>query len=219
MKRSFPEIAALVTATIVANLPAAVYAKPPAPVVAVYNWTGFYVGGNIGYSWGSSSSTEAFSDTTSGSILSASANRFDMNGAIGGGQAGYNWQRDRWVYGLETDIQGSGQKGNSPFSCAGGTVGGTVLAGLSGPCGLGHVGDTAPFNVVAFPVTGNLAQKLEWFGTFRGRVGVTATPTFLLYATGGLAYGEVKTTDTIGGVNVTGTQGTNVSTSTPVAAV
>jgi outer membrane immunogenic protein len=202
-----------------ADLPAPVYTKAPPPLAAVYNWTGFYVGGNIGYSWGRSSGTEAFSDAASGLILSASANRFDMNGVIGGAQAGYNWQRDRWVYGLEADIQGSGQKGDTPFSCGGGTVGATVLAGLSGPCGLGHVGDTAPFNVVAFPVAGNLAQKLEWFGTFRGRVGVTATPTFLLYATGGLAYGEVKTTDTIGGVNITGAQGTNVSTSTPVAAV
>ena len=202
-----------------ADLPAPVYTKAPPPLAAVYNWTGFYVGGNIGYSWGRSSSTEAFSDATSGLILSASANRFDMNGVIGGAQAGYNWQRDRWVYGLEADIQGSGQKGDTPFSCGGGTVGATVLAGLSGPCGLGHLGDTAPFNVVAFPVPGNLAQKLEWFGTFRGRVGVTATPTFLVYATGGLAYGEVKTTDAIGGVNITGTQGTNVSTSTPVAAV
>ena len=190
---------------------------PPLPV-AVYNWTGFYVGGNIGYSWGRSSGTEAFSDATSGAILSASAIRFDMDGVIGGGQVGYNWQSDRWVFGLEADIQASGQKGDGPFSCSGGTVGATTLAGLSGPCSAGHLGDTAPFNVTAFPVIGDIAQKLEWFGTFRGRVGLTATPTFLIYATGGLAYGEVKTSETVGGVNITGLQGTNGSTLTPVAA-
>jgi outer membrane immunogenic protein len=49
-------------------------------------------------------------------------------------------------------------------------------------------------------------------------VGVTLTPTFLLYGTGGLAYGEVKTTDTISGVNITGPQGTNGSTLTAVNA-
>jgi len=222
MKRNLLGVMAIAstiaTGAMAADLPAKVYTKAPPPVVAVYDWTGFYIGGNVGYSWGRSSGTEAFSDATSGLILSAAANRFDMNGVIGGGQAGYNWQRDRWVFGLEADIQGSGQNGDGLFSCAGGTVGATTLAGLSGPCGAGHLGDTAPFNVVAFPVLGDLSQKLEWFGTVRGRVGVTATPTFLIYATGGLAYGEVKTTETISGVNITGPQGVNGSLLTPVAA-
>lgn len=222
MKRSFLGTAAIAstiaTGAMAADLSAPVYTKAPPPVAAVYNWTGFYIGGNVGSSWGRSSGTETFTDASSGAVLSSSANRFDMDGVIGGGQAGYNWQADRWVFGLEADIQASGQKGNIPFSCAGGIAGATTLAGLSGPCGLGHLGDTAPFNVTAFPVLGNLNQKLEWFGTFRGRVGVTATPTFLLYATGGLAYGEVKTAETISGVNITGVQGTNTSTSTPVAA-
>jgi len=38
-----------------------------------------------------------------------------------------------------------------------------------------------------------LDQRLQWFGTLRGRVGVLATPNVLLYVTGGLAYGEIKT--------------------------
>jgi outer membrane immunogenic protein len=33
--------------------------------------------------------------------------------------------------------------------------------------------------------------KLSWFGTVRGRLGVTVTPDLLLYGTGGLAYGHV----------------------------
>jgi outer membrane immunogenic protein len=41
-----------------------------------------------------------------------------MNGVIGGGQAGYNWQRDKWVFGLEADIQASGQRGDGLFTCA-----------------------------------------------------------------------------------------------------
>ena len=51
-------------------------------------------------------------------ILSASAAGFNMDGAIGGVQAGYNWQNDRWVFGVEADIQASGQKGDGLFACA-----------------------------------------------------------------------------------------------------
>ena len=43
-----------------------------------------------------------------------------------------------------------------------------------------------------------LTQKIDWFGTFRGRIGILATPKVLLYTTGGLAYGEVNSSETIG---------------------
>jgi outer membrane immunogenic protein len=43
-----------------------------------------------------------------------------------------------------------------------------------------------------------LSQKIDWFGTVRARGGFLVSPTVLLYATGGLAYGEVKTSDAIG---------------------
>jgi outer membrane immunogenic protein len=68
------------------------------------------------------------------------------------------------------------------------------------------------------PVNSTLEQKLDWFGTVRGRVGPTITPTILVYATGGLAYGRVNSTNTVSGTNITGTQGTNTFTLTPVAA-
>lgn len=158
------------------------------PVVApVYSWTGFYIGGNVGYSWGRSSDTSTLTNGA-GVVLFTSADRADMDGVIGGGQIGYNWQVQNWVWGLEADIQGSGQKGDRNFVCP------------TGVC-------TPPFGVIAvFPgpaVPVNLEQKLEWFGTVRGRVGVLATPQVLFYATGGLAYGEVKTTETIGLVPAT----------------
>ena len=189
---------------------------PPLPV-AVYNWTGFYVGGNVGYSWGHSSTTTTFYDGNTGTLLSAGAAGFNMDGAIGGVQAGYNWQRDKWVFGIEADIQASGQRGDGLFTCAGGALAPRPAA-LNGTCTPGHVGDTAPFDVAAFPVGDALSQKLQWFGTLRGRIGPTITPTVLLYATGGLAYGEVKTFESVNGVNITGVNGTNNSTSTPVFA-
>ena len=42
----------IATSAFAADLPAGGYTKAPPPMVAVYNWTGFYIGGNVGYSWG-----------------------------------------------------------------------------------------------------------------------------------------------------------------------
>ena len=47
--------------------------------------------------------------------------------------------------------------------------------------------------VPATATAATLTDKLEWFGTIRGRVGFTVTPNVLLYATGGGAFGEVRT--------------------------
>ncbi|NOJ41232.1 porin family protein [Bradyrhizobium sp. WSM 1791] len=178
---------AATSAASAADLAARPYTKAPAMVEPIYNWTGFYIGGNVGYSWGRSSDTSTLTNGA-GTVLFTSADRANMDGVIGGGQIGYNWQVQNWVWGLEADIQGSGQKGGRDFLCP------------TGVC-------TPPFGVIAvFPgpaVPVSLDQKLEWFGTVRGRVGVLATPRVLFYATGGLAYGEVKTTETIGLVPVT----------------
>jgi outer membrane immunogenic protein len=206
MKRIVGVIAAL--ASLLAT---SAYAAPP-PVV--YNWTGFYAGANVGYSFGSSSTTQSFNESVTGALLSASSSRFDMDGVIGGGQAGYNWQRMNWVFGFETDIQGSGQRGNTGAVCAAGVL---VTPPFNGACTPGHIGDTAPFNTAGLPVNFDLSQKLEWFGTVRGRVGATFTPTVLGYVTGGLAYGEVSTYGAFSGTNITGANGTNTVILTPVA--
>lgn len=65
---------------------------------APYNWTGFYAGLNAGYGWAN------VSDTTSST---------NLNGVIGGGQIGYNWQNGNLLLGLEADVQGSGQKNST----------------------------------------------------------------------------------------------------------
>ena len=89
-----------------------------------------------------------------------------LTGAVAGGQVGYNWQSGPLVYGLETDIQ---------FSSASGTLSAPCAAGL---CGLA--------------LTANYSQEVSWFSTVRGRVGY-ASGGWLLYATGGYAYGQLKT--------------------------
>lgn len=159
-----------------------------APVVDVWNWTGFYVGGNAGYSWGradtdstqtatSTVRTRTFrgfgtaqpttlSDvTTLASATALASARTDVNGGVAGVQAGYNWQTGRFVLGVEGDFQWSGQRGDVTFCPVGGCVAGAAFASAS--------------------------HGLDWFGTLRGRLGVTADR-FMLYATGGLAYGHLS---------------------------
>jgi outer membrane immunogenic protein len=182
---------------------------PPPPM---WNWTGWYVGGNIGYSWGRDNGPVTFSDPVAGPLFSVN-NNTRLDGVIGGLQVGHNWQIQNWVYGLEADIQGSGQRGSSTIVCPGGAP--TLLTTppgsnvLNGACTGGHVGDTGPFNVPAFPVTDSLSEKLEWFGTFRGRVGPTINPTTFAYLTGGLAYGEIRVTNNVSGTSLVGPQGVN----------
>jgi outer membrane immunogenic protein len=96
----------------------AVKAPPSPPPAPVYSWTGWYVGGNVGYSWGDaqpniagngSIGVVATTITTPFSFADSSSTRLD--GIVGGGQIGYNFQfSPRWVLGLEADIQGSGER-------------------------------------------------------------------------------------------------------------
>ena len=184
----------------------------PMPV-AIYSWTGFYIGGNVGWSWGrantdqrdvstSTSTTQCFRDANPGSpaetgaqstvvcapnttttfpivtgpttATAATNGRADVDGFIGGGQIGYNWQMATWLYGLETDIQYSDQRGDL-------VVCSTVA------CGAG----------AAF---GSASHRIRWFGTFRGRLGYLPTERLLLYVTGGAAYAGINS-DYVSGVN------------------
>ncbi len=100
-----------VTGAAAADLGPVYKAPPPAPVAAVFDWTGFYIGVNLGYGWGR---VEGSTDGLSGSQ--------DLNGVIGGGQIGYNWQAGNWVFGLEVDGQGTDQKASLSVSGGGITV-------------------------------------------------------------------------------------------------
>ena len=81
-----------------------VKAPPPA---SMFNWTGFYVGANGGYGW--SAHGNQLNDPLFGTNTGMSP-----SGGFGGGQMGYNWQAvgSPWVFGLETDLEGSGIKGS-----------------------------------------------------------------------------------------------------------
>ncbi len=85
---------------------------PPPPAAPVYSGSGWYVGGNLGYSWG-----HADMDLNgTGSFDFSDANRTYPDGIIGGGQIGYKYQfSPDSIVGLEADIQGSGQRGSHVF--------------------------------------------------------------------------------------------------------
>lgn len=148
---------------------APVYTK--APIVAPYSWTGFYLGANVGGSVGRSRTNES----DPGGINSNQFTYLSAAGAIGGGQIGYNWQTNMGfpgpvVFGLEADIQGSGQKTTDCIALC--RVDGTIAV--------------------------NLQQKIDWFGTVRGRIGLANGPV-LSYVTGGYAYGNVSTSGSVTG--------------------
>jgi outer membrane immunogenic protein len=138
----------------------AVKAPPSAPVAPIYNWTGFYVGANAGYGWGGpgvSFDTPTFlpAGATPASLAS------DPHGFLGGFQAGYNYQWDRMVLGLETDLDYASIRSSQTVSLV-------------------------PINIY----TTSAEQKLNWLGTARARLGFLPSDRLLMYATGGLAYGR-----------------------------
>ena len=73
----------------------AVKAPPPAPMVAIYDWSGFYIGANGG--WGQTHNCVDFV-TAGGSFVSGCS---DRSGGVVGGQLGYRWQTNQFVFGLE----------------------------------------------------------------------------------------------------------------------
>ena len=143
--------------------------KAPPPVVPVADdWTGFYLGGHIGYAAGAShwsaTSTGAAAQPLSGAL--DLFNGFDAFKGTGsyfeGFQAGYNYLTpSRWLFGVEADV-------SFPNTIAG----------------------TSTLNSPAIGTAG-FTEQVELSGTLRGRVGYApnlGTTHWLFYATGGFAW-------------------------------
>jgi outer membrane immunogenic protein len=142
-------------------------------------WTGFYVGGNVGYSWGNAdvNYSEPIFSTIVGPpaatipLPSSFSGSEKLDGLIGGGQIGYDWQVNaKWIVGLEADFQDSAEKGNYAF---------------------GALYCPSEFCVTNGAINGNISTAIDWFGTVRGRLGALVSPSVWIYGTGGLAYGRI----------------------------
>jgi opacity protein-like surface antigen len=188
---------------------------PPPPPAPVYNWTGWYAGFNFGGGFGTSNNATTtstpladdlaqFFPRTSPSGSTAGANSgvagLNQSGPIGGVQIGYNFQLNPlFVFGFEADIQGaaitSDRAGNTGTSTE-------SFAGTSAFVKTASVPNSAEALVASFTnaaITANgfdsVTADVNWLGTVRLRAGYLITPSLLIYATGGLAYGGVSASD------------------------
>lgn len=88
------------TGTSMANLGRE--ALPP----SVWNWSGGYIGGHVGGGYGRTSFTNPFGPPIYGDVV-------DIPSFVAGGQIGYNWQNNSWVYGLELDASAAVASGSN----------------------------------------------------------------------------------------------------------
>jgi outer membrane immunogenic protein len=131
----------------------------------VYNWTGCYIGANIGGAWsrqtGKFEQADPAFDQQPGSISQ------DDSSVIGGVHAGCNWQfAPQFVLGIEGDwswtkLNGTGTASNNFFD-------GT-------PVGSGGI---------------TMSSDTKWLASVRGRAGWVVIPQWMLYVTGGVAWAK-----------------------------
>ena len=140
---------------------AVVYEAP----VTFFSWTGGYVGLHAGYAWGreNDNQSDLFPDQIIDVGVERAADRFDVDGFIGGAHAGYNWQSGQWVFGIEADIDYADVSGGSDFF----------------------------YNTGITEVEGRLGFESDWQASLRLRAGY-AVDTWLFYATGGVAVGHAE---------------------------
>jgi outer membrane immunogenic protein len=150
-----------------------------APAAPIPTWTGPYVGLNLGWARQDATSdytipanllgTTLFAPTQGFGLLPTSSSQSGDN-VLGGITLGYNFQRDRVVYGVEADAMGTNLNGRFDQT-------------------------TSAF---AFPdLRTTTTTKTDFLATIRGRLGSLITPDTLLYGTAGLAIGHVKGNTTI----------------------
>jgi opacity protein-like surface antigen len=157
-----------------------------APPAALLAWTGVYVGVNAGYlnSVGRTNTDAAISSLSTSSeespnLVNSATNQFNnrSNGFLGGVQAGFNYQfSPSFVAGVEADIQGTTLRRD--FSATN-----SVISQYQ--------------HLASWITTTAVSSRLDYLGTVRGRIGVTPRPDLLLYSTGGLAFGGVRSSTQI----------------------
>ncbi len=143
--------------------------KAPVAVLA-YSWTGFYVGAHAGYGWRNPTVAFTANDPAAFAVsCCVSPGSFNGDGALGGFQAGYNWQFNQsWLIGAEADFAWSSMGGQATSTF--------LMQPLFFPPG------TSTFRA---------SEDVKWFGTVRGRLGWLPTSQLLIYGTAGFAYGRV----------------------------
>jgi len=141
---------------------------PAAESAPSFNWTGPYAGVHLGYGRGNAdTNVDPLPPGIPGDQAPSTLGPHP-GGVVGGVQAGYNYQMGCFVVGIEADFSGSGMSGSQSVS--------PVILGGG----------------VSVPGVISTHENTNWFGTLRPRLGYTVKPNALIYATGGLAYGDVS---------------------------
>ncbi len=164
-----------------------------APAPEPFNWTGFYIGGNLGgiLSHYDTDSSDVFvdveqqrrffegtTDARTGDTLATFTlpRRGEKDGApIGGGQVGFNFQAGHFVFGIEGDFDRTSTTVINDFRDTATTTftfNGTDTTAIT------------DFNSIR-------TMQTNWVGSLRGRVGY-ATGRLLFYGTGGITWADVN---------------------------
>ncbi len=160
-------VVALAGTALAADLPSRrappVFAPPPP--IPVFTWTGFYVGGQVGYEFGRDNGLAVA--TATGNGLAANGSR--SNGVIGGAHIGYNFSSQ-----------------SLPFL-------GSFLGGFGSGVVVGIEGDVDGSSARANYALGGIgvSNRDDIEGSIRGRLGY-AFDRFLVYGTGGAAFGDFR---------------------------
>lgn len=170
------------TAAYAADLPSSHVAPQPyvQPIAAAtINWTGFYLGGTVGGLWthNDGGNLHALSNNAALNSYSTGANSNDSKANVTfGANVGYNYQfGSNVVAGVELDYNWANADRHSNFV-------------YTQPVWNGMADYTAE---------GYSRSKLNSYGSLRARIGYLVSPSFLIYATGGVAMGEVKSTGAV----------------------
>lgn len=117
----FPVLGSLLMSTAAFAADAVFYDPVPVPAApSVFSWTGPYIGIHAGYAWGREHDNQSESfpggDDSAEAPILLQADRFSVDGFIGGVHVGHNWQNDSFVYGIEGDFDFANVKGGADFA-------------------------------------------------------------------------------------------------------
>ena len=167
----------LTAGAMAADLPSR---RAPAPMIAavpVFTWTGFYVGGHVGYAWNDSDNNldglgTVFTRDAAGVLVPTTlgfGDNGDNDGFLAGVHAGYNFQIGSFVVGLEGDVEG-----------------------IFGDDDDDNFGNVVYLNAAGQPIAYSFAgTSLDWQASIRARAGF-AFDRLLIYGTGGFAFGGLS---------------------------
>lgn len=154
---------------LAAVMPRKAPVKALSPIITAVSWNGFYVGGFAGVDYGTTDMRFV------GDPGNAGAKTWAV-GAIGGLQAGYNHQVNRWVFGVEGDIGWTNLRGGRACGTA---------------TGLDQFGVPLPGPAGFTPAFLTCQDRMDWIATATARVGYAYERT-LFYVKGGAAFTEDK---------------------------